>query len=94
MHDGTCNCTVSNAWNCCFFLSGLTTIKTKLQRLRSDLLQWNKFFFGNVQHHIAGLENRLSIIQQQLLLPSGQSSSSSTPLTEQELEIRTELEKW
>lgn len=33
MHDGACDCTVSNAWNCCFFLSGLTAIKTKLHCL-------------------------------------------------------------
>lgn len=95
MHEGACDSTVSNAWNCCFFHSSVTTISTKLQRLKVDILAWNKAVFDHVQHHIRMLETDLLNVQKLLFSVDGSRDVSNTrALNEKELDVRVELERW
>lgn len=82
-----------NAWNCCFYFSGLVAVTKKLNRFKEDLIVWNKSTFENVQLHIASLESKLEDLQKRFVYYSS-SAGSRDSLNRQEMEVCIELEKW
>lgn len=91
LYEGACDLTFANAWSCCFLNSSSLVVSIKLVRIRTDLLIWNRCVWSRSTTHFSSLKGSFS---------NSEFDSLKNPnlpvreLTEKELEIGVELEKW
>ncbi|XP_057954050.1 uncharacterized protein LOC131148352 [Malania oleifera] len=91
-HDSFIDC-VTKAWVELVYAQGLLKLATKLNKTKIALRAWNMQVFGRVDKNIKELEERLEVLENQLLCDSDPRIETEFFLTKLDLEIEEQKEE-